>query len=143
MKRFLLVLGLCFVFALNAQAGGRVSIDGGQIYTEVIDNVTGYDQTTNVAVTTIEPGKHRLIGVSVMPLTNHEYNGSALTGNSEAYVSLWDAISTTLNPLLIGETEAAGIAAEEKVFVHPRIFSNGVTVRQGAITRVIIEYIKY
>ena len=107
--------------------------------TYVSDNTTGLYKTTNVDITTIIPmgiGQSRILGFSVMSLTGH----GGVTGGSEAVASLWDEIAGTASPSIIDEAEAIDERISINWFPTPRIVTNGLTIRQGGNTRVIVYY---
>lgn len=143
MKKILVVLCILgFLFSAPvAQAWETVKLEIEDFATHTVDNITGYDKTTNVSTSTITPGTHAILGYTVMSLTGHEVDGTVITGNSENYVSLWDEIAGTVAPSLMGpEIESLDTIFAEEWFPRPKPFFNGITVRQGACTRVCIMY---
>ena len=141
MKRILFVaLFLCFVAVQVVSASDFVFTqpEGLDWETYVSDNTTGYYKTTNVDITTIIPkgiGQNRVLGFTVMSLTGH----GGVTGGSEAVASLWDQVSGGTASIL-GEAEALDESFDGMWFAIPKILKNGLTIRQGANTRVIVYY---
>jgi len=141
-KIFIALCVLSFLLAApTAQAWQTVKLEVEDYTTYEVDKTTGYDQTTNIAVTTIIPGTHSILGYAIMSLKGHEVNGTVVTGESENYLSVWDEISGTSNPIGIGpEIESVDGSYEVIWFPRPKPFFIGITVRQGANTRASILY---
>ena len=144
MKKILFIaLLLCFILvSFNVFAAGDYVFtqpEGLNWLTYVSDNTGGQYKTTNVSTTTIVPkglGQHMLLGFTVMSLTGH----GGVTGSSEAVASLWDEVSGTAGPGLLGEAEALDESFDGMWFAIPKILKYGLTIRQGANTRVIVYY---
>ena len=140
MKRFVLALLFCLI-SFNVFAGDFVITqpEGLAWSTYVSDNTTGDYKLTNVTVTTIIPRgntQSRVLGFTVMSLTGH----AGITGNSENVASLWDEISGTEAPVCFGEAEAIDESFDGMWYPIPKIVIYGLTIRQGANTRVIVFY---
>jgi hypothetical protein len=157
MKKFLIVFCLCLAIVSVAlvgdgwavspgihKQGGRAApvfqrYIPGNIHT--IDNNAGGYLKTNVAITTLIPATHNIIGYTVMSLTGHVVDGSLVTGHSENVASIWDAISGTTAPVMIlPEIEAVDESFDGWMALRPKPFTYGVTVHQGSYTRVQIIY---
>ena len=136
MKKVLCLI-LCSLF-LGVSAFA-VSTDDYSVYTK--DNTTGYYATTNVSTSTIIPGVHSIIGYTVMSLTGHVVNGTLISGGSENVASIWDEVSGTSSPSMIGpEIESIDESFDGYMCLRPKPITNGITIRQGANTRVQILY---
>ena len=86
------------------------------------------------------PITHEILGFEVMSLTGHVVDGTLQTDTSEAVASLWDEVSGTVAPKFLGEKEApSATESGEKIFISPKVLVNGCTVRQGPMSRVIIN----
>jgi hypothetical protein len=98
--------------------------------------------STNVGVTTVIPGKHRIIGYDVFPYDT--------TTNAELYCGLYDATSTGgtyghTTTYLFGELEAVSStdAYASKILPKPKQLSHGLSIRQGTNTVVVVYYERY
>lgn len=133
MKKFL-VMVLMLVGISGSIWASNVTLEGNQVKTYVIDNTTGQYADTSVSVTTIYPGMDKILGFEIMPIST----------NSENVVAVHDAVSgdTLGNTNLFGEAECAPESFDGLWFPYPREISSGVTVRQGAQTRVILYYVR-
>ena len=133
MKKFLVMLFM-FVGVSGSIWASNVTLEGNQIKTEVIDNTTGQYLDTNVAVTTIYPRYDKILGFEILPITTA----------SENVVAVHDATTgdTLGNTNLFGEAECAPESFDGLWFPYPREITTGITVRQGAQTRVIIYYVR-
>ena len=144
MKKILFIaLLLCFsLMSVKVFAAGDYVFtqpEGLNWLTYTSDNTGGQYKTTNVPITTIIPkgiGQHMLLGFTVMSLTGH----AGITGGSEAVASLWDETSGTSAPGILGEAEALDESFDGMWFPVPKILNYGLTIRQGANTRVIVYY---
>ena len=94
-------------------------------------------QTTNVAITSIIPGKMKILGYEVAT-----YNTSK---NSECYAALYDQTAANVpTTYLFHEIEAASaVLYAEKVFIGGKYLSRGLTIIQGANTTVVIYAERY
>ena len=129
MKKLLMAMALMVSMCLISYADGNI------IKTYIIENETAQYLDTNIGVTTIYPGMDRILGFQVMPSTTI----------SENVAALYDAISgDNLNAnnaaSQFAEIECAPESFDGIWFPYPRDLDVGLTVRQGAKTKVIIFY---
>ena len=134
MKRIicLVVLGLFLCSTAFAWQWGGSDALKVNFSTYVCDNTTGLYQKTAVSKATIVPGVHCILGYAIMPLS----------ANSENIVALHDAENTDpyVDESLIDEAETPAATMSAKWFAYPKKLSVGLTLRQGAQTRVIVYY---
>lgn len=109
---------------------------GNKLKTYVSDNTTGVYANTNVSITTIRPGIDKILGFSVQEID---------TGASEIVAVLYDAVSgdTLNNSNLMGEAESIVDSFNGLWFPYPITLTNGLSIRQGGYTRVIVSYTTY
>jgi hypothetical protein len=98
-----------------------------------VTNATGSAKNTAVSTSTIIPGKHRILGFRVCPVTS---------GSGTNVGGLYDAASTSdlSSANLLGEDSSANTASAGYDFPAPIPLSNGLYVAQGAQTTVTIYY---
>ena len=98
-----------------------------------VTNRTGSAVNTAVATTTIIPGKHRILGFRVYPITS---------GSGTNIGGLYDADTTAemTSANLIGEDLSANTTSAGYDFVYPVEVTDGIYVTQGAQTTVMIYY---
>ena len=125
---FTLALGLLMLFAPIANASDTPSIEH-----YAVSNATGSDAISYVAVTTIIPGKHRLLGFLVSPITSA--SGSTLVGVYDAEVA-----GSITNANLLGEKGGVNTTSYELWFPRPIDVTNGVGVYLGAGSTVTLYY---
>lgn len=126
---FLLAITLAiFLFVPIGMASDTPSVEHYSV-----TNNTASDAHTHIAVTTIYPGKDRILGFMVAPVTS---------GAGSAGAGLYDAITdgTLSSANLLGEVMGVNTATHEKTFPAPISLENGLTVWQGAYTTVTIYY---
>jgi hypothetical protein len=133
MKKLIVILMLLGLMSVSGVANAQsAELDGNQWNTYIKENTSGVYLTTNVPVTSIYPGFDRIQGYTVMPL------GTA----SENVVAIYDSVSSTLSGEVLGEAECFPESWDGQWFPYPREISNGITIRQGPNTRVIIYFVR-
>ncbi len=134
MRKFFSVLLALVVMVLPMMPLARAS-DEAQIYHYSVTNAAGSVATTAVSTSTMAPGKVRIIGFRVCPITS---------GSGTNVGGLYDAASADQlsSANLIGEDASANTASAGYDFPRPVAITNGVYVSQGAQTTVTIYYEK-
>ena len=133
------VMMLMSVLIVNASAAPRVELSGNQfLMTEVSNNTANYI-TTVVVKDSAYYLTDRVIGFTVMPNM-----GSSLSASTETVATLYDANSATNFFLeeVMGEAEAGQAESKTEWFPYPRDITNGITVRMGPFTRVVIYFVR-
>lgn len=132
MKKVLVIIAVCLLWVSHAFA---VEIDGPQFVSIEITNNTNDVLQSLVPVTTIYPGRDKIMGYSIMQT---EY-----TANTENYLGIYDSAVTNLTDLeVIDEAETSGAYSANVWFPYEREISKGITVRQGANTIVTIHFVR-
>ena len=130
MKKFLslfLILGLVLFMTSPILASDTPS---GEIYTKV---TTTTGAATLVPITTIIPGKSRILGWSVAPTV-----GSA--GSVQASIHDVAAAASASSSNLFGELACANTTSIEQMYPYPKDISAGLVILQGAGSVVTIFY---
>lgn len=122
-----LILALCFMPFLMANASDTPS---GKIYTKV---TTSAGAATLVDITTIVPGKSRILGWSVAPTV-----GSA--GSVQASIHDVAAAASASSTNLFGELACANTTSMEQIYPYPKDISAGLVILQGAGSVVTVFY---
>ena len=106
------------------------------IYHYSVTNTAGSAANTAVSTSTIRPGKDRILGFRVCPITS---------GSGTNVGGLYDADETgeLTSSNLLGEDSSANTASAGYDFPRPIPISNGIYVAQGAQTTLTIYYEKY
>ena len=130
MRKLLIgVLLLTFALCSVAQATSRVLVWGSK--NDAPDRLS-----TAVPTTTIIPGRHKIIGVSVMTLTS---------GNTESYCSLADTVPNGVGGTVaevIAEAEFNSTSGGTTWFPFPITVTTMLYVDQGSYTDVLIYYVR-
>ncbi len=98
-------------------------------------NTTATATHEHIGVTTIYPGKDRILGYTVGPITS----GTGTVGCG-LYDAITDATMTAAN--LMGERSGANTATYGETFIAPISLENGLTISLGPYTMVVIYYEK-
>jgi hypothetical protein len=98
-----------------------------------VTNATATLAHTHIGVTTIYPGKDRILGFTVCPITS----GTGTVGVG-LYDATTDAQMSAAN--LLGEVMGVNTATHEKTFAAPVPLANGLTVDVGPYSTVVIYY---
>jgi len=98
-----------------------------------VTETSGTASHTHIGVTTIYPGKDRILGFTVSPVTSG--SGTCIGG---LYDATTDAQMSSAN--LLGEKGGVNTTPVEVVFIRPISLTNGLTVVNGAGTTVTIYY---
>ena len=129
-KLFILMLAImiaCFCIPIvNAS-------DTPSIKHYAVINATGSATYEHIGVTTIYPGKDRILGYTVAPITSG--SGTVAGGLYDATTS---AQMTAAN--LLGERGSVNTATTSETFAGPISLTNGLTVSIGAQAVVTIYY---
>lgn len=99
-------------------------------------SVTSY-ATTRVSTSTIIPGKHRMLGYTICPLTGD---------SKDSIVAFYDAdtVGEMTSSTIFSEAEApVGQGSETVIFPYPKRISDGVAFYQGTESVVTIYYERY
>lgn len=130
-KRLLVLLACLLVLGWFSVPVYAQMLRSGPSYSSV--NATGAVTDTLVAVTTIIPGKCRILGVDVCP-----YDATSVTN----YVYLYDLAATTSitssNEFYSYESRVGESGG--RTFPQPKDLQNGLCIRQGPETRVTVFY---
>lgn len=130
-SRVAILVGMFFLFQVaSADIGG----DSQQVYSFEINNDTPNYRTTLIPVTTIRPGVDKVVGYQMLPYKN------ATTG--ELLIGLYDSIDNFLSGELLGENESAFPYGIVEWFPYPKKIQNGVVVRQGSWSTVIVYFVR-
>ena len=132
MRKYL-VLTLAIVLAIFLFVPIGMASDTPSIEHYSVSNGTGAAAITYVSVTTIIPGKHRLLGFTVCPITSGA--GTAIAGVYDAAAA--GSISSTN---LFGEKGGANTASYTETFPGPMDITNGIAVYAGSGTSVTLYY---
>lgn len=128
MKRVLVIICL-LLLALGCNVSAEI-----QFLSVEITNTGDTVLQSLIPITTIYPGRDKILGYTVM---------SAGDGtNTESYIGIYDSAISNLNDLeVIDEAESSDVTSINVWFPHSREISNGIVVRQGAntIARIIFE----
>lgn len=125
-KLFAIVLAIgLLLFIGRAESVTELSL------TYVSRNSTASTLTTQVPVTTIIPGIHKIVGYQVMP---------SLDSPAGAWVSIYDS-SARAQANIIGESEALTNTTDGEVWGYPKaVKAGGLTIVQSCHSTVFIEY---
>jgi hypothetical protein len=123
----LAIMAICFYIPI-ANASDTPSIEHYSV-----TETTGSASHSHISIATIIPGKHRILGFTVSPITS-----AAGTVAAGLYDATTDAEMSAAN--LLGERVGANTAAYTETFVGPIDLTNGLTVSQGAGSTVTIYY---
>lgn len=131
----LAVLGIC----------GLLQAEDKNILTYVVTNPTTtatkayvYNINNTVEATGIVPGKHRILGVQVMPYSGAPTAQCALLDNASATNA---TVSYTQAGGLFGEAVAEGAGLEGSLmFPYPKSLTNGLTVSLSNQSTAVIFY---
>ena len=119
---------------VTASAGG-VGLGTLRTYTTI--NTSATYEITNIPITTIIPGRCRLVG----------YSANIISLASEGVFSIRDAASTTTGSLtdsyIIAENEASSTTPVNQMWPAGLDIQRGITIHQGAKTSVTVYYIEY
>jgi hypothetical protein len=98
-----------------------------------VTNGTGAAVNTYISTSTIIPGKHRILGFAVNPITS---------GSGTSAAALYDAADSgdVSAANLIGEKVQANTGSDSEWFVRPIALSNGAGVSVGAGASITIYY---
>ncbi len=101
--------------------------------TYICDNTGNTILTTYVSTSTIIPGIHKILSVSVSPRPNT---------TNPSMVAIYDATSSThiRNVNLKGECESLPKSSNDRVFPYPKHLSRGLAIVQSPYTIVTVEY---
>lgn len=131
MKHFAIFL-LLGLFLLIGGAGA------GELEMTVVTNITGARADNLVALTTIIPGKSRILGFRITPYG---------AGCVDPYVELHDSATTagmTTSTLFDAlEADTAPLRSESSFYPKSKKISNGLCVRLGGYTAVTIFHEKF
>jgi hypothetical protein len=132
MRKFLVFTLALVLIALPFIPVAKAS-DAPSILHYSVTNGTSSNTNTAVATTTIIPGKHRILGFKVCPITS---------GTGTNMGGLYDADSTDdlTSANLLGEDGSANTTNAGYNFPGPISISNGIYVAQGPYTTVTIYY---
>jgi len=133
MKKFLVILLLCVVL-FGGKAFAIEPVTAAIVYEYDISNDSGGPLTTLIPTYAIRPNVDKIVGYTVMPTEGQV--------NTESYVGLYDTTSSALSGEKLGELEASDNASKNDHFIRPKKILNGVGVRQGARTTVIVFFIR-
>lgn len=132
MKKVLVIISVCLLLASHVFA---VEIDGPQFVSIEITNTTDAVLQSLVPVTTIYPGRDKIMGYSIMQTED--------TINTENYLGIYDSAVTNLTGLeVIDEAETSGAYSANVWFPYGREISKGITVRQGANIIVTLHIVR-
>jgi hypothetical protein len=131
MKRLLsliIIAALCFAGYLTANASDEQSL-----LTYTISKSSGAGGSTLIPITTIIPGKSRILGWDV---------GPAVTGSGVVAASIHDAANTTIanTTTQFGELSCSNSTVAEKWYAYPRGVSSGIVVNQANGTVATVYY---
>lgn len=135
----LMVAILCIVFSGIAMADSQVQ--DSIVWCNVNDTAVAvgfaFPTTTDAADRVFfEPGKHRLLRFE---LTN------IASISTEMIAAVYDSASIAAagNQQIEGEIESNDSDSVEEVYIRPLAVKNGLVVRQGAYTILLVEYERY
>lgn len=133
----LLVIAVGIVLLFSGYAYADIT-DSAEIYTYTIVNDAATKSMTSISTSIIVPGRDMIVGWQIMPAASR-----AGTLAYENIATLYDE-STTSGVLqeVIGEVECVQFYHTAFAFLFPREIINGIRVRQGAYTIVIIYFIR-
>ena len=137
-KKFLIVAFLALFLIISSNAYGlgyRFSKDQ-ELETYLVTNSTGLGTSTLIAVTTIIPGQHRILGFRMAP---YDTTGAGY----ELVLGLCDAatIATALDATIFDEAEkSVSTNMSADWYPYPKSLTNGLVVRLGANAVVTIYY---
>ena len=143
MRKYVFSLLILLMMITPVFAGNFVRMnEQSDIKTYVSINSGSTTTCTNVATTTIIPGRHRIIGYEVAP---------NVSGAGTVTVALYDATAVTAATLgtydtagdLFAESASANTASAERSFPYPKKLDTGLSIFQGAGTVVTIFYERY
>ena len=131
MRKLGLVFAVLLVLSCFALRGQASVLDLSDTY--VFTNTKAYEVIELVSTTTIIPGVHKILAVTVIP-----YQISAYSPN----VALYDAIATDQlsENNILGENEAPANESKERIFPYPKALARGLALAIGPYTTVIIDY---
>ena len=132
MRKVLWMVVVAMLFCVPVFA---VNLDGNEFWSYVIENTTGAYQNTLIPITSVVPGSDRILGYEHMPLPGQ---------SAENVVAVFDTVNYTTfaSAEVLGESECQDGSWDGMWFPYPRTISYGVTVRQGAGTRVIVYFVR-
>ncbi len=121
------VLGLMLIGLKYVEAISPLSMT----YTST--NNTGVDVVTEVSTSTIVPGRHKILGFTVVPIAGS--TAGALAGLYSG------ATGMTNTSTLLGEAESLKNESKNKIFPYPKaVRSGGLIISQSCYSIVIIDY---
>ncbi len=133
MKKISFALLLCLFTVMLI---GRAEAGDLEMYT--VSNTTAARVKTQIAVTTIIPGKHVILGYELIP-----FGGSCV----DPYVELHDVATTGAQTQTSGgtmfsanELDTSPLKADVRIFPKPKKLALGLSINLGGYTAVIIYY---
>lgn len=131
-KRLFAVLLICVLSILPLRCAY-----GGVMVPWENRNVTGEQTVTTIPTALIEPGYHRIVGITVIDI-------AGLYGftNSECFVSIEDVVSDGEGGTvaeIIAEAEYT-VGGGTEWFFYPLVVTTQIKVHQGAHTDVLLHY---
>lgn len=134
MRRFL----ISFVIACFLVGMLSVVAEAGELKTYIVANSTAVRAKTQIAVTTIIPGKDVILGYELIPF------GQACV---DPYVELHDVATTAGQTQTSGgtmfsanELDTGPLRADARMFPKPKHLDLGLSINLGGYTAVIIYY---
>jgi hypothetical protein len=99
------------------------------------NNSTTAALETNVGVTTIIPGKHKILGYTLSPF---------VSGSGTVWCTLYDkaTVATAASTDIFGEDAVANTTSVARIFPYPKKLSTQLTVAQGPYSVVTIYYVR-
>lgn len=144
MKKILFVLVALMLVASVAFAGSsgvpnRFNQDQ-NIMAYISENTSnGSYATENVSTATITPGYHRILGFNIVPLC-----AAGETAQTDvALVDDDDDVMATSAAVFAEAEMAANLASDVIWFCYPKTLTNGLTIRHGPNSAVIVYYEYY
>ena len=145
MLAFLLLLTPAFIYRASADGLPSRLNENSAIKTYVIINTTANGTVTNVPITTIIPGVHRILGITCTPsVSGAGTNLFAVADSTTLALLTWP--TTTANAqtgLVFGESIAANTAQNPLWFPYPKRLTYGLSVMAGPGTEIVIYYEEY
>lgn len=134
MRKVSLILLLCFFSILLIGKGGEAY----DLETYAVTNSTAVRTKTQIAVTTIIPGKHRVLGFRLTPFGQNCV---------DPYVELHDAATTATQTTTSGgtmfdviESDTSPLRSESGWYPVPKDLALGLSVNLGGYSAVVIFY---
>jgi hypothetical protein len=143
MKKILIVLVALMLVASVAMASGagvpnRFNQDQNVMAYVSQNTSNGSYATENVSTATITPGYHRILGFTVAPCAL----GGETAQTDVALVDDDDDVMAT-SAAIFAESEASANTTETIFFPYPKTLTNGLTIRHGPNSVVIVYYEYY